>query len=39
MLILSNLSNMAWLNGYEGWCFYVHQSVIVPPEGGPIRCG
>ena len=36
MLILSDLSYMAWLNGYEGWCFYVHQRVIVPPEGAPI---
>jgi ectoine hydrolase len=39
VLILSNLSNMAWLNGYEGWYFYVQQSVIVPPEGAPIWCG
>jgi ectoine hydrolase len=23
---------MAWLTGYDGWSFYVHQCVIIGPE-------
>ncbi|WP_027056487.1 ectoine hydrolase DoeA [Mesorhizobium erdmanii] len=41
ILILSEPANMAWLTGYDGWSFYNHQAVIVPPEGDPIvwvRC-
>ena len=38
-LIVSDPSNMAWLTGYDGWSFYVHQAVIVPPEGEPIWFG
>ena len=30
---------MAWLTGYDGWSFYVHQAVIVPPEGEPVWYG
>ena len=30
---------MAWLTGYDGWSFYVHQAVIVPPTGEPIWYG
>lgn len=26
---------MAWLTGYGGWSFYVHQGVIVIPGQGP----
>ena len=33
LLIVSDPSNMAWLTGYDGWSFYVHQAVIVPPSG------
>jgi ectoine hydrolase len=33
LLIVSDPSNMAWLTGYDGWSFYVHQAVIVPPTG------
>ena len=29
-------SNMAWLTGYDGWSFYVHQGVIVGPSGDPL---
>jgi len=25
LLIVSDPSNMAWLTGYDGWSFYVHQ--------------
>ena len=26
-IIVSDPSNMAWLTGYDGWSFYVHQAV------------
>ncbi len=39
LLICSDPSNMAWLTGYDGWSFYVHQAVIVPPDGEPIWYG
>ncbi|MGH6860774.1 MAG: ectoine hydrolase DoeA [Phyllobacterium sp.] len=39
LLICSDPSNMAWLTGYDGWSFYVHQAVIVPPEGEPVWYG
>ena len=32
-------SNMAWLTGYDGWSFYVHQAVIVGPQGDPVFWG
>ncbi len=38
-LIVSDPSNMAWLTGYDGWSFYVHQAVIVPPAGEPVWFG
>jgi ectoine hydrolase len=39
LLIVSDPSNMAWLTGYDGWSFYVHQAVIVPPVGEPVWYG
>lgn len=39
VLICSDPSNMAWLTGYDGWSFYVHQAVVVPPDGEPIWYG
>lgn len=39
LLIVSDPSNMAWLTGYDGWSFYVHQAVIVPPSGEPMWFG
>ncbi len=39
LLIISDPSNMAWLTGYDGWSFYVHQAVIVPPVGEPVWYG
>src|SRR5258706_9195320 len=39
LLIVSDPSNMAWLTGYDGWSFYVHQAVIVPPTGAPVWFG
>mgnify|MGYP000040924963 CR=1 FL=1 len=38
-LYLSDPSNMAWLTGYDGWSFYVHQGVIVLPDGDPVWWG
>jgi len=39
LLIVADPSNMNWLTGYDGWSFYVHQCVIVPPHGEPIWFG
>ncbi|WP_045393431.1 ectoine hydrolase DoeA [Falsirhodobacter sp. alg1] len=39
LLIVSDPSNMAWLTGYDGWSFYVHQCVIVGPSGPPVWFG
>jgi ectoine hydrolase len=39
LLIVTDPSNMHWLTGYDGWSFYVHQCVLVPPEGEPIWFG
>ncbi|MFK7751754.1 MAG: M24 family metallopeptidase [Sedimentitalea sp.] len=38
-LIVTDPSNQAWLTGYDGWSFYVHQGVIVRAEGDPIWWG
>lgn len=39
VLIVSDPSNMAWLTGYDGWSFYVHQAVILGPDGDPVWFG
>lgn len=39
VLIVSDPSNMHWLTGYDGWSFYVHQAVVVPPTGNPLFWG
>ena len=39
LLIATDPSNMAWLTGYDGWSFYVHQCVLVPLEGEPFWFG
>ena len=39
VLIVSDPSNMAWLTGYNGWSFYVHQAVIVGTGFDPIWFG
>ena len=39
LLIVSDPSNMAWLTGYDGWSFYVHQCVLIAHEGEPIWFG
>ena len=38
-LVVSDPSNMHWLTGYDGWSFYVHQAVVVPPDGNPVWWG
>ncbi|MBS1302872.1 M24 family metallopeptidase [Loktanella sp. SALINAS62] len=35
ILLITDPSNMGWLTGYDGWSFYVHQGVIVGPDGPP----
>jgi len=38
-LFVTDPSNQAWLTGYDGWSFYVHQGVILTMEGAPIWWG
>lgn len=38
-LFVEDPSNMAWLTGYDGWSFYVHQGVIITQSGPPIWWG
>ena len=38
-LIITDPSNMAWLTGYDGWSFYVHQAVVIGPTGLPLWWG
>ena len=35
-IIISDPSNMAWISGYDGWSFYVHQAVLLGMEGDPV---
>jgi len=39
LMIISDPSNMAWLTGYDGWSFYVHQCVLLALEGEPVWYG
>jgi ectoine hydrolase len=39
LLVVTDPSNMAWLTGYDGWSFYVHQCVLLSGEGDPIWYG
>lgn len=39
LLIVSDPSNIAWLTGYDGWSFYVHQAVILGLSGEPLWYG
>jgi ectoine hydrolase len=38
-VFVTDPSNMAWLTGYDGWSFYVHQGVLLTGEGQPIWWG
>ncbi|MDO5529511.1 MAG: ectoine hydrolase DoeA [Paracoccus sp. (in: a-proteobacteria)] len=39
LMIVSDPSNMCWLTGYDAWSFYVHQCVVIGPDGPPIWFG
>jgi ectoine hydrolase len=39
LLFTCDPSNMAWLTGYDGWSFYVHQGVLISPSGDPVFWG
>ena len=39
LLIVTDPSNMAWLTGYDGWSFYVHQCVVLTLQGEPMWFG
>jgi ectoine hydrolase len=39
VLVVSDPSNMAWLTGYDGWSFYVHQAVVVTHDQDPLWWG
>ncbi|MGG7645008.1 M24 family metallopeptidase [Rhodovulum sp. YNF3179] len=39
LLFVEDPSNMAWLTGYDGWSFYVHQGVLVFHDADPIWWG
>lgn len=38
-LFTTDPSNQAWLTGYDGWSFYVHQGVILGHDGDPVWWG
>ena len=38
-LFVTDPSNQAWLTGYDGWSFYVHQGVIVLHDADPVWWG
>lgn len=39
LLFITDPSNQAWLTGYDGWSFYVHQGVLLGLTGDPIWWG
>jgi len=39
ILFIEDPSNMAWLTGYDGWSFYVHQGVLITHDSDPIWWG
>ncbi len=39
LLVVSDPTNMAWLTGYDGFSFYVHQCVLLALEGEPVWFG
>ncbi|CUH63510.1 Creatinase [Thalassovita gelatinovora] len=38
-IFIEDPSNMAWLTGYDGWSFYVHQGLIVTHNTDPVWWG
>jgi ectoine hydrolase len=39
VLLVTDPSNMAWISGYDGWSFYVHQGVLVFHDADPVWWG
>ncbi|UVK49921.1 M24 family metallopeptidase (plasmid) [Mesorhizobium sp. AR02] len=39
LLIVTDPANMAWLTGYDGWSFYVHQCVLIHGDEDPVWFG
>ena len=39
VLFVEDPSNMAWISGYDGWSFYVHQGVVVFHDSDPVWWG
>lgn len=39
LILVTDPSNQAWLTGYDGWSFYVHQGVLLGMEGAPVWWG
>ncbi|WP_321801299.1 ectoine hydrolase DoeA [Caballeronia sp. J97] len=39
LMIVTDPTNMAWLTGYDGWSFYVHQCVLLAMDGEPVWYG
>lgn len=39
LIFVTDPSNQAWLTGYDGWSFYVHQGVLLALTGEPIWWG
>lgn len=39
LLVVSDPSNIAWLTGYDGWSFYVHQCVLLALDEEPVWYG
>lgn len=39
LLLVTDPANMAWLTGYDGWSFYVHQCILVPLGEDPLWYG
>jgi ectoine hydrolase len=39
LLVVTDPANMAWLTGYDGWSFYVHQAVLVSLHASPLWWG
>ncbi|MDG1431276.1 MAG: M24 family metallopeptidase [Paracoccaceae bacterium] len=39
VLFITDPSNQAWITGYDGWSFYVHQGVILGLESEPVWWG
>ena len=38
-LFCEDPANMAWLTGYDGWSFYVHQGVVITKDQAPVWWG